>query len=284
MSARLILIGMALCLLAGSLQSQYIVAGEHTTGDRYVDLDPDQVVLPVGDCDILPAPGYFYLDLDGNGEDDFYIRANCWYDYMTSLGRTVIKALNNNRVLSDSLYQCWGVGLCLGCNLVEANQAGDTIGPASAWDTITYAFLSSVYNNISTYCYCTTFGYSGYVGVSVVTPWDTLYGWIRVGANSMRATVYEYACNMNTHIGMAEHGRDYAIYPNPGNGRFTVVTGSPGAVMGVIITDLRGCVVWRSGKVQPGRIDIDVSHLPGGIYICRIEEADRTRYEKIILK
>jgi hypothetical protein len=53
--------------------------------------------------------------------------------------------------------------------------------------------------------------------------------------------------------------------------------------MGVIITDLRGRVVWRSGKVQPGRIDIDVSHLPGGIYICRIEEADRTRYEKIIL-
>jgi hypothetical protein len=71
------------------------------------------------------------------------------------------------------------------------------------------------------------------------------------------------------------------IYPNPGNGIFSLQTESE--ISTVEIVDMLGEIVYSSGNFSSNRIDI--SNRPKGIYFIRVEDKkNRVHSGKIILQ
>jgi hypothetical protein len=70
------------------------------------------------------------------------------------------------------------------------------------------------------------------------------------------------------------------IFPNPSSGHFQILTNSK--VRSVVITDATGKLVDQSNS-RGSRTNIDISHLPNGIYFVRITTEENEIVQKIVL-
>ena len=75
------------------------------------------------------------------------------------------------------------------------------------------------------------------------------------------------------------------VWPNPTRGQFAVRSSQfDGEIIQVEILDIQGKIV-ESNNLEPGtwNLELDISYLTAGIYICRLYSGDQIIIKKIIL-
>ena len=76
------------------------------------------------------------------------------------------------------------------------------------------------------------------------------------------------------------------IYPNPNNGKFTLMAGNAQGTVAVSILDATGRVIYSNDKVTfsaAHAATIDLGNQPQGIYMIRLENADQVVTQKLII-
>ena len=76
------------------------------------------------------------------------------------------------------------------------------------------------------------------------------------------------------------------IYPNPNNGKFTLMAGNAQGTLAVTIMDATGRVIYSNDKVTfsaAHAATIDLGNQPQGIYMIRLENADQVVTQKLII-
>lgn len=107
--------------------------------------------------------------------------------------------------------------------------------------------------------------------------WDQYFGYGRLNAN--------YALNVGS-IGIKEGKINAApkIFPNPNDGHFRVELGdfNEGTIL---ILDAAGSIVNKKTFKEAGSIDLDLSHLPAGNYLAKMQTTEGKEFgiEKLIL-
>ena len=92
--------------------------------------------------------------------------------------------------------------------------------------------------------------------------------------------------DIETGIGKPEASMDVSLYPNPSSGQFAVRSSQfPDLFVQVELVDLNGKVVADlfEGRSGSDVMEFDVSHLPAGVYFCRIQSGNQSITKKISL-
>lgn len=75
------------------------------------------------------------------------------------------------------------------------------------------------------------------------------------------------------------------LYPNPTKGGFTIeLTDKKDSLAEIIIYNISGRIVFEKNNVSDDRIEVNICHLPKGIYIVQINRANIAHTQKIILR
>jgi hypothetical protein len=75
---------------------------------------------------------------------------------------------------------------------------------------------------------------------------------------------------------------DFAIFPNPNKGEFTVSNSSD--IVNVIITDVQGKVVYSMNNINLNKINVNISDLEKGMYMINVETKNTTITESVIVQ
>ena len=271
-------------LLSLASKAQFIITGQHSSNDSYVDLIPDVVLNP--GCQ-PPGTVNFYIDLDGDGTDDFYLQSYCASYSMQATSFSQIIALNGNQVVYDHYYYCYtGRDLCASGPLAKSLYLNDTINNESVWGEYSTMFFNYHFWDSYQYCHCTVQNDFNYVGVRIFTPHDTLYGWIRISSTQYSLNIYEYACNINTHVNINEHEILTKIHPNPSNGIFNLELDNSKGNVNLELLNIEGNTVSKDSyfySIGSSVVKFDISNLMKGIYFLKINSAGRSSFEKILI-
>lgn len=110
-------------------------------------------------------------------------------------------------------------------------------------------------------------------GDSLVDNSSTQY--ISIGAETLKTPILK---NTITDINIAEVNPTLVVYPNPGNGEFTIDTDKEGALT---LTDISGNVIFES-VISAGTNHVNISDRNPGIYIVKIIRGDKIQFSRII--
>ncbi len=106
-------------------------------------------------------------------------------------------------------------------------------------------------------------------------------------SNNCGSTDSTFVLDVNV-IGIQENeSQSLKIYPNPSNGQFTLQLNSlQDQVLEIVLMDLQGRELKRDKKqTQDGRVDLDYSNLPYGIYMLKATLGNgKTEINKIIIQ
>ncbi|MDF1696768.1 MAG: peptide-N-glycosidase F-related protein [Saprospiraceae bacterium] len=97
---------------------------------------------------------------------------------------------------------------------------------------------------------------------------------------------YSFVKGQFTNVETVERAIDFKIFPNPNNGIFnlTLELNQPEDIE-VIITDITGKKVYS--KTEPryyrGTLDIDLSHVSGGLYSCTVVSGSKVSSKKMVI-
>lgn len=243
-------------------QSDHIVCGAISPDDTLANLLPDRVMQ----CQTVHLSTYptetdsFDLDHDGNHDVKFTTFGNGGLG--GGEGGCSVSALRSNVKIAtrkDTAYICCPQPVVL--TVALPFSAGDTIHENLLYNG--YGILMSNAYGGGTYTRATLYPWNNigqrYIGVRMEFTFDTLYAWIAVevtGAPNYYSvftlTIDQYACNKNTHVGIAESItsiRDI-IYPNPAENsvtvRFPAITAT---AYRVSLYDLSGKLVYQDWSV-----------------------------------
>lgn len=120
---------------------------------------------------------------------------------------------------------------------------------------------------------------NGYVAIagaihSTFVPMETGDYALAVTANGCTDTS---ACFNIIIIGVEEKAvGNFALYPNPNNGKFTIALGTQQAQVDVLIMNLAGQTVWLETLKNQSTIDLDLD-LPSGVYLVSITTANSNK-------
>jgi hypothetical protein len=70
------------------------------------------------------------------------------------------------------------------------------------------------------------------------------------------------------------------VFPNPGNGKFTVSSISAGNRLEV--TDAKGQIIWTG--ISSDETEINLSGRPAGLYFLKISKADKNSFVKLVIE
>lgn len=258
--------------------SQPIMAGQHAPTHYFIDLQPDIVIeapFALTDTD----EGY-PVDLNDDGTNDFHLRVTNSGDAGNRFTRCLVEPLGANEVAFASNDSCFALpggcasGLVASYGMPRAFHYGDPLDGAGQWaDTTLY--LS--YNHFADGCYvCDGRSFAeadtNYLGVRLVTPPDTVYGWIKVtGVKDNSCTIQAFASESGTTSAPAlrKEPNPLRLYPNPAGARLYIAwQGAELADAKVLVTDIAGREV--SAAVMDGKSSVDVSELPAGTYLISV--------------
>ena len=92
---------------------------------------------------------------------------------------------------------------------------------------------------------------------------------------------------ITTNVGIIEHSSDsyFTVYPNPGNGLFTVVVKS-GMLnkASVKIADVTGRVIFEEAAIPQEKFTIDLRDKAKGVYYLMLNDGNDTGYAKLVIK
>ncbi len=102
--------------------------------------------------------------------------------------------------------------------------------------------------------------------------------------------VKEVIATLDACTGMESHqsGVGLSVYPNPGNGNFTIALSSPGPILAdlSIVNSIGMTVYKKQGIAINGKIlhPLQLSDLPSGIYLLTIQSGDQYTTKKLVVK
>jgi hypothetical protein len=97
-------------------------------------------------------------------------------------------------------------------------------------------------------------------------------------------TITIIQCSNPNHTGVDEYNTATTcrVYPNPGNGMFTVELDKTPAMRLITIVDIHGSVITRS-EANGDKLNFDISHVPSGVYNIIITTADNVITKRIVV-
>lgn len=260
------------------VEAQYIIAGQYTANDYFHDVVPDSTYNSPWPAGTTIKP----IDINGDGIIDFELGVYFSGGLGNPGGHTYIAAKNNNEIVSAGVSTCTYSATFTGTTtslLAEAFDIADTIKNSLSWvGTINIAYRY--------YCEISNFStlVSKYLGVRIFVANDTLYGWIKIGANSGRIILQEFACNKGTSIGINEYSSNSFIklFPNPTNSKVEFVFNIPPTNIKIKIVNSLGQIFLEDKKSNSNKFSLDVSNYTNGIYFVEVESNQGISRSKFI--
>lgn len=80
------------------------------------------------------------------------------------------------------------------------------------------------------------------------------------------------------------HDTDFLLYPNPGDGRFTITSSSSDPIIQINVTDLTGKPILQRDYRGEDRIVIDLGDVQKGIYFISIQSIKNTTVKRLIVR
>ena len=78
---------------------------------------------------------------------------------------------------------------------------------------------------------------------------------------------------------------DFALYPNPNNGEFNIRLGNPAEKVSLEVINLAGQSIYQKQyNSSSNEIQVNVNHLPKGVYVVKIDDGKEKQTKKIIIK
>ena len=171
--------------------------------------------------------------------------------------------------------------------MAKSFSYNDSINKNSIWiDSTAYLAYN---NNDANYidCYNNSFTTNTeYVGLKILIPNDTLYGWIKVKAAKYDSmVVQEFACNLfSTNIATYQNKSSLEIYPNPSCGKFTVdnndlkINNNDFEIYNVLGEKI------YSARINTKKKEIDLLNKPKGLYFVKTVIENESVTKKIIIE
>ena len=246
--------------------AQCVSAGDSTL-TYYSDINPDAYLLS---CCYQP-PDTFYLDLNGDTHTDFYIVT--WYmNYsMGTSGYSFIQGTGTNKILANSTND----------SIPDTLDINNSICETGVWKNKAFFTQYSYFvsNPGSAFYHFEWGGLNKYVGLKIVQPADSTFGWVELKINGSvgysSAFVKRYGCgDIAPYTLPTPEG--VIICPNPTNDIATI--NLPGYIKTELYND-KGQIIYKNEGIQK---IIDLSAFPSGIYILKIVSGTSVFSEKII--
>lgn len=296
MTQRSLIIVLLVAGISFGISAQRIIAGMHGSNDYYYDFIPDKILsLSTSTYDHVTHS----LDINNDGINDLIFGAqrevNHWNGYiglyLSSLNQTgfTIEGFDSCFAIFDSTlqYQLFYLEA-----MAKSFSKYDTIRNNLFW------YPSKVYMKYGRGSVNQPWiqGYSCggimdtnktdyYVGVKVLIPNDTLYGWIKIRIGDFSITIEEYACNLHS-IGMDEplNEFDISIYPNPTNGQlFIRNTRFNKSKCTIQVFNVLGECIFKA-YLNSEETTIDISEKPKGIYMIKVFSDNACFAKKVIVQ
>ena len=271
--------------LSGKIYPQYFRAGEHTTGNHYVNIDPDTTLTgPNNHFTTLPA-AIFPIDLNNDGITDVSIYS--YGSWTNGSGYSEISI-----TIADTGFCQVAFGNADTCHtpnstyflyyMAKSLKKGDTIGKNLAWVN---SKLYMYYTNWGANVYSCRHGSfvndssGNYIAVRMPRAKDTLYGWIKVtNINFLTYTVQEYACSKSS-AAIDEYENSVAIYPVPAGNSVTIETRLPGFTL--MVYNPYGMEILQR-RLGSGKTLVDLAGKANGVYIFKLVNGNSNLVRKVI--
>lgn len=275
---------LSLVFLSLSLNAQFILVGQHSSNDYYVDIIPDTLIAPV--CQQGQTSTYS-IDLNGDGSIDFQIKAWCVQAGGAYGGCSKIVALNGNQIIFDHNDTCFYYnGNIQGIYpIAKPQNLNDTVSINNNWVAVSSMIFIYSYGEMQSFN-CSFVHNFSYVGVRIFADSDTLYGWIKLTPTYHSVSIKEFACNISPYVNVHEHNALTKIYPNPNNGILTLELGNLTENATLELFSLEGkpvSEIYYYNVSKGPLMRLDISNLKKGLYLLKINSIEKTGYEKILI-
>lgn len=265
---------------------QLIKAGIVTADDVYHDIIPDDLLMAV-DYNPMITDSTIYLDLDGNGTNDFIFNARGGGGLGGGSCSFTITPVSSNKVLSHPETSMQYPGVPVTVNVADTMNYGDSISSSSNNFTEGTSYLLSKAHgaqpapNVSTWY---QFG-DKYIGVQLRLTNVTLFGWIRVNVSFQgyyTMTIKDFACNRNPYMAIDPGNvAQLDIYPNPVSNNLTIRLPGNNKLSRVSLLSLNGQILFQK-TFSDNLTSLDLTEINNGIYILKIEIGDTILFKKIV--
>jgi hypothetical protein len=265
--------------------AQYILAGQHGSGNCFYDVNPDSTLVGPNNHATNYPPAKYSIDLDGDGLRDCYLSAIGFW--VNGMGYSKIAIYPDSGSVCQIAY-----GYTDTChtpnatyflyNMAKSLHLNDTIDGNLVWSA-KGLYLNYTDWVLKTYS-CGLNGFindslGNYIGVRVIKPADTVYGWVKVtNVGAFTYTVQEFACSKN-NTGIEEHSDPVRIFPVPTSNTVTIESRLTGFEL--IVYNQYGMEVMTQ-KINSGKTAVDLSGHASGVYIFRLLRGDSVIARKII--
>jgi hypothetical protein len=237
----------------------------------------DDVVLPFGEA---YNSGLFIYSMD------MYIETSAYF----------------NLQASTSIGAAWAFDVILNGNVFDIQIGGASVLTGSysgtdpmnnpKWFNITFEanITDSIWEVFTSGISRGTFTYVGPVAAANLyantgnkyyvdnVEWAALKDDACISGSRTEAIVEVNNCTGINSIGNS----DFAIFPNPNKGEFTVSNSSD--IINVNITDVQGKVVYSISNINLNKINVNISDLEKGMYMINVETENTTITESVIVQ
>ena len=121
---------------------------------------------------------------------------------------------------------------------------------------------------------------NNFIGSTYQEEINYLKTWLTDRLNWMDANMFG-TCN-DLGINSNEHFKDVVVYPNPTNGKFTIVFENENKPLELIVTNALGQVAFNKSIKATSQIDIDLEDYPNGIYFIQLHST-QSNYQTVKL-
>jgi len=262
--------------------SQSIIAGRHNANDYIHEFSPDSVIYTYWEY-----PPENYIDINGDKINDFYFKSES-FGMIEHLSYCSLNTLNGTQFAASYTDTCWNAsGDFFGEYLMAHGFLLDEIVDGNSEWSVSPVYIhycqQSYYDE--TNCY-KSFSPGKYVGFRIPSTSDTLYGWIKLGADlctvDFRIFIGGYACNNPQDNSIYEKNEipELRIYPNPASDYINIsLTRKPGINGELKIYNYSGGLVYQCDYKEY----INLKDLKNGIYFIKYLDGNFCAFQKIIV-
>jgi hypothetical protein len=235
-----------------------ILAGQTGSGVVYKDFIPDTSFVSTS-----MYAGYCNLDLNNDGTFDYKLN----YSFIPNPGSETrilrVDCLNNNEVISSTT------------GYADTMPIGQNIDNSFIWSSGTGIKLEYFYSTSSSTQHYGDWRYSdsGYLGVRIISPVDTTYGYIHIYNNHLPSyKVMDFAIEYKGAIGINDILLSQTdVGPNPFSDKI-FFKGENNLPLEVILYNISSNVIFR--KTFTGKIEVNTQELLNGFYIYELRRND----------
>jgi hypothetical protein len=254
---------------------------------NYVDIEPDTLINYI--CTNQRSNESYYIDINGDLENDFSINASCVVSMASIEGQIRIYPLNPNAYARfgryDSVYVEYGSYWWVS-KVALPLQYADTINPATSVWYNGHLTLTESSHKFGTFKSVTDWVSPDdkYIAIKYQDSTDTIYGWIRVNIPIVDDCLIKDYSFSSFFTDIQETGSDkFNIYPNPA-ARKLFIERTSSEEMELRLFDIAGKQVMATTISKSKITEIDVSGIRRGTYILKLTENDNSFNKKIVIE